>query len=476
MASMFRTVINAGSVLALVTFVLGAAWDYPLASAKASVLETPVRLAQTASPAPAAPTPTPPTVFTREELERLLAPYALYPDALLAQLLPAAAYPIEIVQASRWLAENKAAVGKGDFSAIDAKSWDPAVKALVRFPDVIEKLNGDLDATTDLGDAFVNQPQDVTAMIQDLRRRAEKTGALKSTPQQRVATRKQGETEYVVIEPADPGVIYVPSYDPVAVYDTGVPFYTGLMGFGVGVAVGAVANNVWDWGRGWVYPPRWAGYPGYRPGGGNINIGNDINIGNGDRWQPGSGYRPGQGTKPGLARPSQLPANRVGDGTRAGDRGPAGGNRVGQPGRAETRPAADRAKPKSGSAAKAKGSGNKAAARQQGGKGKASQGQRKGGGQKAASRPKAPSHARSANAGRPGGANYAAQHRGPSRAAMGGYGPPRGGYAPRGGYGGGGRSFHHGGGGGRSFHHGGGGARVHRGGGGRGGGGRGGRR
>ena len=471
MTNVFRTVINVGSVLVIVTFALEASGSHSLARAEASSLidfsaHTParvdlgksLRLAQAASPAPAAPDASAPTVFTRQELERLLAPYALYPDALLAQLLPASAYPVEIVQASRWLAENKAAVGKADFNAVDAKSWDPSVKALVRFPDVIEKLNRDLDATTDLGDAFVNQPQDVTAMIQDLRRRAEQTGALKSTPQQRVTKRKQGETEYVVVEPADPGVIYVPSYDPVAVYDTGVPLYTGLMGFGVGVAVGAVASNVWDWGRGWVYPPRWAGYPGYRPGGGNINIGNDINIGNGDRWRPGSGYRPGQGTKPGLARPSQLPANRVGDGNRAGDRGPAGGNRVNQPGRAETRPAADRGK--SGSSAKAKNTGGKAAARQQGGKGKASQGQRKGGGQKAASRPKSSSHARAANAGRPGGPHYASQHRGPSRAAMGGLlraGRPL--------------ELHHGGGGGRSFQHSGGGGRVHRGGGGRGGGG-----
>lgn len=471
MANAFRTAVNIVSWVVLV-FVLGAASGSPLAQAKTSSLiatsaHAPGRadrgggfhVAQAASPAPSTPAPAAPTAFTRDELEKLLAPYALYPDALLAQLLPASAYPIEIVQASRWLAENKALVSKADFSAIDSKSWDPSVKALVRFPDVIELLNRDLDATTDLGDAFVNQPEDVAAMIQDLRRRAEKTGALKSTPQQRVTTRKQGETEYVVVEPADPGVIYVPSYDPVAVYDTGVPYYSGVIGFGAGIVVGAAINNVWDWGRGWVYPPRWPGYPGYRPGGGNMNVGNDINIGNGDRWRPGSGYRPGQGTKPGLARPSQLPANRVGDGNRAGDRGPAGGNRVGKPGRAETRPAADRGKPKGGSAANAKNSGKKAASRPQGGgKGKkATQGQRKGGGQKAASRPKSTGHARSPNVGRPSGANYAAQHRGPSRAAMGGYSPSRG-HAARGGYSGG-----------RSVHRGGGGARVHRGGGGRGG-------
>src|SRR3954447_6679346 len=119
MTNVFRTLINVGSVLLIVT------GSHSLARAKANRLTdlsahvprgdlgNPTRLAQAAAPAPVAPAPVPPTVFTREELERLLAPYALYPDALLAQLLPASAYPVEIVQASRWLAENKAAVGKG---------------------------------------------------------------------------------------------------------------------------------------------------------------------------------------------------------------------------------------------------------------------------------------------------------------------------------------------------------------------------
>ena len=133
-----------------------------------------------------------PTVFSRDELEKLLAPFALYPDALLAQLLPASAYPLDIVQASRWLAKNKAAVAKGDFSGLDDQGWDSTVKALARFPDVISKLNDDLDATTDLGDAFVNQPKDVADVIQDLRRKAQKAGSLKTTEQQRVSVQAQG--------------------------------------------------------------------------------------------------------------------------------------------------------------------------------------------------------------------------------------------------------------------------------------------
>ncbi|MFG1245182.1 DUF3300 domain-containing protein [Xanthobacter flavus] len=298
--------------------------------------------AATAAPAAAA------EVFTQEELRKLLGPYALYPDDLLAQLLPACAYPIDIVQASRWLEKNKAAVAKGDFSGIDGQPWDPTVKALARFPDVIAKLNEDLDATTDIGDAFVNQPKDVANVIQTLRQEAQKSGALKGTPQQNVVVQEQGGSNYIVIEPTDPGVIYVPTYNPAVVYDSGVSAVgAGLISFGIGVAVGAALDNAWDWGRGWVYPPRWPGYPGYRPGypgyrPGNVNIGNDVNIdvgnnvGNGNTrpWRPDPGrYRPGQGTKPGLGRPGGVGGpGSVGVGGVGGVGGPGGVGRPGGPG------------------------------------------------------------------------------------------------------------------------------------------------
>lgn len=280
--------------------------------------------AEVAAPADAPEAAPADEAFTNEELRKLLAPFALYPDALLAQLLPACAYPIDIVQAARWLDKNEAAVKKDDFSGADKQGWDPTVKALVRFPDVIQKLNEDLDATTDLGDAFVNQPEDVANVIQELRAEAEKGGSLKSSPQQTVTVQQQGSSSYIVIEPTDPEVIYVPTYDPATVYYDGTPgWVSGAIGFGVGVAVGVAIDNAWDWGRGWVYPPRWPGYPGYRPGypgyrpPGNVNIGNDITIGGGDRvnigngnigngntrpWRPDNDrYRPGQGSKPGLA-------------------------------------------------------------------------------------------------------------------------------------------------------------------------------
>lgn len=305
-----------------------------------------------AAPADAAEAVPADEAFTNEELRKLLAPFALYPDALLAQLLPACAYPIDIVQAARWLDKNEAAVKKDDFSGADKQGWDPTVKALVRFPDVIQKLNEDLDATTDLGDAFVNQPEDVANVIQELRAEAQKGGSLKSTPQQKVTVQQQSGSDYIVIEPTDPEVIYVPTYDPATVYYDGTPGWVGgAIGFGVGIAVGAAIDNAWDWGRGWVYPPRWPGYPGYRPGypgyrpPGNVNIGNDINIGGGDRTNIGNGnigngntrpwrpdndrYRPGQGSKPGLADKAER-RRAGGEGVKRPAGAPAKGQNLGQ--------------------------------------------------------------------------------------------------------------------------------------------------
>ena len=168
--------------------------------------------------------------FSRDELEKLLAPIALYPDPLLAQMLPASAYPVQLVQAQRWLDKNKDAAAKNDFSGVDNQNWDPAVKALLRFPTVIKKMSEDLDWTTDLGDAVVNQPKDVADTIQLLRAKAAQAGSLKTTPQQVVTTTKQADRQVIVIQPADPDVIFVPTYDPVAVYDSGA----AVFGFATG--------------------------------------------------------------------------------------------------------------------------------------------------------------------------------------------------------------------------------------------------
>lgn len=309
--------------------------------------------------------------FSRMELEKILTPIALYPDVLLAQLLPASAYPLEIVQAARWLDRNRAAVQKNDYAAADAQNWDPSVKSLLRFPDLVKRMNDDLDWTSDLGDAFVHQPQDVAEVIQSLRAAAEKTGALKTTKEQTVSRRTDNGKQAITIEPTDPQVVYVPTYQQ-TVYDPGVSAAgAGLIGFGTGVIVGSLVNNAaWNWGAGVVYPPVWAGYPGWRPpavppgarpgvrpprpdqglpggpgsglrpGGGNINIGNDINIGGGNLtgnakpWRPDPDrYRPGQGSKPGLSRPAAPGGSgRPGEGVAGGARPsqlPAGGERPG---------------------------------------------------------------------------------------------------------------------------------------------------
>ena len=145
--------------------------------------------------------------FTLEELETLLAPYALYPDTLLAQMLPPTAYPLELVQAQRWIERNRTAVKNGNFSGVDGQKWDPAVKAMVRFPTVVAKLNEDLDATSNIGAAFISQPEDVSAAIQALRLKAEQVGSLKSNDRQVVTTRSEGGRNVVYITPADPDVV-----------------------------------------------------------------------------------------------------------------------------------------------------------------------------------------------------------------------------------------------------------------------------
>lgn len=300
------------------------------------------------APQPAAPMPKAPK-FTQEELEQLLAPIALYPDPLLAQLLPASAYPLEIVQAQRWLDKNSGAVANQDFSGADSQNWDPSVKAMLRFPDLLKKLSDDLEWTSKLGDAIVNQPQDVANVIQLLRVKAQKAGTLKTTNEQIITTQKQDGRDVETIASPDPSVVYVPSYDPVAVYNP-PPTYEaaaagGLLTFGAAVAIGSAwRGNYWNWATGAFYRPIWPGYPawrppyaGWRPGmpvGGAGNIGNIRNR----PWRPDFGrYRPGGrpsvaggiGGRPGLGGGV---GGRPGLGGGAGGRPGLGGGIGGRPG------------------------------------------------------------------------------------------------------------------------------------------------
>ena len=152
--------------------------------------------------------------FRKEELDQMLAPIALYPDSLIAQILMASTYPLEVVQAERWMKENKNLTGDALDNALKEKSWDPSIKSLCHFPDVLFAMSEKLDQTSKLGDAFLGQEDDVMATIQKLRRKAEAQGNLRTTQEQKVIHQEDA----IKIEPADPKVVYVPVYDPFYVY------------------------------------------------------------------------------------------------------------------------------------------------------------------------------------------------------------------------------------------------------------------
>ena len=152
--------------------------------------------------------------FRQEELDQMLAPIALYPDSLIAQILMASTYPLEIVQAERWVEQNKTLTGDALDDALKEKSWDPSIKSLCYFPDVLFAMSDKLDQTSELGDAFLSQNDDVMATIQQLRRKAETQGNLKTTKEQKVIH----EEDAIRIEPAARQVVYVPVYDPLYVY------------------------------------------------------------------------------------------------------------------------------------------------------------------------------------------------------------------------------------------------------------------
>ena len=165
-------------------------------------------------PAQDAGGPDPADRFSTEELTQMLAPIALYPDTLIAQILMASTYPLELVEAERWLRANKGLTGDALDNALQGKTWDPSIKSLCHYPDVLFAMSDKLDQTRKLGDAYLAQPDDVMAMVQELRRRANEQGNLKTTKEQNVVI----EREIISIEPADPEVVYVPVYDPYYVY------------------------------------------------------------------------------------------------------------------------------------------------------------------------------------------------------------------------------------------------------------------
>jgi hypothetical protein len=226
--------------------------------APGSVTESPAAAPQADAPAPP-PAAEPLSIFKAEQLDQLLAPIALYPDALLAQILMAATYPLEVVKADRWLQDPAHANLQGDqlAAAIEAEAWDPSVKSLVPFPRILRMMDGELDWLEQLGDAVVAQQADVMDAIQRLRHQAAAAGTLWSNAEQQVTTERQG----IVIEPANPEFIYPPVYSP-AVYgpwpypdypplDIAPPDDYGIgfpLPFGIGFGVGfAVVQPLWRW-------------------------------------------------------------------------------------------------------------------------------------------------------------------------------------------------------------------------------------
>ena len=199
--------------------------------------------------------------FSQAELDQLVAPIALFPDALLAQVLMASTYPIELVYADRWIAGNPGLKGTALEDALQSQTWDPAVKSLTAFPQVLQMMSSKLDWTQKLGDAFLAQQTDVMATVQTLRAKALAEGTLKDSKEQKVFVVTENNVTIIKIEPADPEVVYVPTYDPSVVYGTWPypayppyywypPGYYPGGGFAAGIIIGWALWGNCDWGGG----------------------------------------------------------------------------------------------------------------------------------------------------------------------------------------------------------------------------------
>jgi hypothetical protein len=231
---------------------------------------SPMLIAQSDSSAPASANDNPTTAADHgsQELQSLVAPIALYPDSLVAQILTGATFPDQIAIADYWLQQNKSLSGSALMHAVDSQSWDASVKALTQFPSVLDNMAKNLTWTSSLGEAYHNQQSEVMNAIQALRAQAKTKGTLKSSSQIKVV---QQSPQVIVIQPADPQIVYVPEYNPTLVYGTPyvIPGYTpplytagdvaaaGLIGFGTGIAVGAMMSGgccSWgysSWNCGW---------------------------------------------------------------------------------------------------------------------------------------------------------------------------------------------------------------------------------
>jgi hypothetical protein len=296
---------------------------------------------QTAAPAPSQ------QLLGADQLDQIVAPIALYPDTLLAEVLMASTYPLEVVEADRWASANKNLKGDALKAAADKQDWDDSIKSLVATPSVLSMMSSQLSWTRNLGDAVLAQQPDVMDAIQRLRAKAQAENKLQTTKQQTVSTQQQNGKQAIVITPTDPNTVYVPYYNPSVVYGawpntTYPPYYfppaagyvagaaiaTGVA-FGVGYAVGRWANggNYWGGGCNW--------------GNNNINVNRNVDVNrnvNVNNWQHNSYHR--RGVAYNNSNVQQRFGNntiRNGSQTRLDFRGRSG-NQVLQPGAGGNRP------------------------------------------------------------------------------------------------------------------------------------------
>jgi Protein of unknown function (DUF3300) len=303
--------------LAISTLALTSRVVMPPASALA---DSPSTTGATVPPAAASANETPgppPGKATQQQLEQLVSPIALYPDLLVAQILAASTYPTQIVEADRWLQQNKSLKGKQLTDAASQQPWDPSVKSLCQYAPVLDNLSQNLSWTSALGEAYYNQPADVMTAIQTLRKMAMKSGNLKSGPQQTVKVEETppaaqgsstttvvspsgstqtivsqpGSSQTIIIEPTQPQVVYVPQYNPTTAYGQPMaapPGYSGadlmmasLLSFGVGMMVGdMIGSSSNNWGCNWH--------------GGNVTYNRNVYVSGSNAFPSryGYGYRP----------------------------------------------------------------------------------------------------------------------------------------------------------------------------------------
>jgi len=318
-----------------------------LCSAMTVSLGQSVLLAQQPSPAQSQTTTATPAAgatqkIPNDQLDSLVAPIALYPDPLLSQTLVASTYPLEIIQLEQWLKRNPNLKDKALLDAVEKQTWDPSIQAMASFPDVLNRLAQNVAWTTDLGNAFLAQQSDVMSAVQRMRAKAQAKGTLKTSAEQVVKMEAVEGREVILVEQANPEVVFIPSYDPMVVYGPLTypyysyyyPGYVSGMGlaFGTGLVLGAAWGGGWGYGCGWGH------------GDVNVNVNNKYvnhynkqnNINNANKnWQHNPQHRGGApygdrntaNKYGGRARPQTAgvtAANRAGAGMRMGAGGGIG--------------------------------------------------------------------------------------------------------------------------------------------------------